>query len=335
MADFVASPLTRRSAIPALEEWPLDGSDPAPGSSKENPVLRCGPRDSYGFVAGVYRCADGSNPLQGNIGAGGSARRGNVGPNSQHHIIDLYEVPCIGGSEKVYVDMYGCPSEAKRPASEAAMRINDELPPAVDKLMRESLELAGDDKYADAIAKLKQALALFDQAADASHPNRARLLDLLGSLQQEAELPDEAEGSLASAYRIWNGVGWPPIALSGNTCVRLAKLYASRQQSTLAACVAQRGIAYLEDVKGQFDSRIIGSLYLLGEIYLNQGELELAERMLRRGVRLSELSHGRRHPLVTRGVSQLDALYGRRGDAQSRAALRQRGVSRTGDENKI
>lgn len=332
--EFAASVLTGSSPIAVLESWPLDGSDPAPGSSKENPVLRCGARDSYAFVAGVFRCPDGTNPLNGDSAAGGAARRGNVGPNSQRHIIDLYEVPCAGEPERVYVDMYGCPDQPKREATPEGLRINDDLPAGVEKLMREALDLSSDEKFVEAVAKIKEALAQFE-TGDRSHPNRGRLLDLLGSLQQEAELPVEAEQSLAAAYRVWNSAGWPPIALSGNTCVRLAKLYAARKQTTLATCVAQRGIAYLEDVKGQFDGRIIASLYLLGELYQAQGQPELAERMLRRGVRLTELSHGRRHPLVTAGLSKLEAFFVQRGDNASVEALRRRSQPRSVNSNKI
>jgi hypothetical protein len=79
------------------------------GGDQEHPVLRCGPRDSYYFVATEFRCADGTNPLNGNVAAGRDARVGNVGANSSGHIIDLYEVPCSAGPQRVYVDMYGCP----------------------------------------------------------------------------------------------------------------------------------------------------------------------------------------------------------------------------------
>jgi hypothetical protein len=79
------------------------------GIDQEHPVLRCGPRDSYYFVATEYRCQDGTNPLNGNVAAGRDARVGNVGANSTGHIIDLYEVPCSAGPQRVYVDMYGCP----------------------------------------------------------------------------------------------------------------------------------------------------------------------------------------------------------------------------------
>lgn len=83
---------------------PVDGA----GSDKENPVMRCGPGDSYVFVS-AYECKDGTRPLGGDPRAGGAARKGNVGANSKGHIIDLYVIPCSDGPVEVYVDMYGCP----------------------------------------------------------------------------------------------------------------------------------------------------------------------------------------------------------------------------------
>ncbi|MBK7394856.1 MAG: hypothetical protein IPJ34_00770 [Myxococcales bacterium] len=81
---------------------------PVEVNTKETPVLRCGPKDSYVYVAKEFKCPDGTNPLGGNPQAGAAARVGNVGANSTGHIIDLYEVPCASGPQRVYVDMYGC-----------------------------------------------------------------------------------------------------------------------------------------------------------------------------------------------------------------------------------
>jgi hypothetical protein len=78
-------------------------------NTKETPVMRCGPKDSYHYVVNVFACKDGGNPYKGNLAAGHDARIGNVGANSTGHIIDLYEVPCPEGPRRVYVDMYGCP----------------------------------------------------------------------------------------------------------------------------------------------------------------------------------------------------------------------------------
>lgn len=79
------------------------------GFDQEHPVGRCGPRDSYYYVSTEFRCADGSNPLNGDLRAGQASRVGNVGENASGHIIDLYEVPCSGGAQRVFVDMYICP----------------------------------------------------------------------------------------------------------------------------------------------------------------------------------------------------------------------------------
>lgn len=84
---------------------------PVEVNTKETPVLRCGAKDSYAYVASEFKCPDGGNPLGGDLMAGAKSRVGNVGANSTGHIIDLYEVPCASGPQRVYVDMYGCPKK--------------------------------------------------------------------------------------------------------------------------------------------------------------------------------------------------------------------------------
>ncbi|MDC0722769.1 hypothetical protein [Nannocystis bainbridge] len=78
-----------------------------PGSSKDRPIAACGTTGSYVAVADS-ECEDGTRPFDGDIPSGMKARRGNVGPNKDGHVIDLYEVPCPEGAKKVFVDMYAC-----------------------------------------------------------------------------------------------------------------------------------------------------------------------------------------------------------------------------------
>lgn len=86
--------------------------------SAERPVPRCGPEDSYRYVADEFRCpGGGGNPFAGDVAAARSARVGSLGPTAQGHMIDVYEVPCPAGKVEVYVDMYGCP--AMQPAADA------------------------------------------------------------------------------------------------------------------------------------------------------------------------------------------------------------------------
>jgi tetratricopeptide (TPR) repeat protein len=287
--------------------------------------MRCGPEDSYAFVAAIFRCPDGTNPLGGSRQAAMLARRGNVGENRHHNsIIDVYEVPCVGGAEKVYVDMNACPDQPTRPLTGKGLRIREGLPADANKLMKEGLTLEGEGKTTEAIAKIKQALLIADKELDVEHPQRGTLLDLLGSLHQNADQQEEAELALASAYRIWSGAGWPPIPLIGNTCLRLAHLYAARKQPMLTACLAQRAVSYLEDIKGPFDGRIADALLLLGETLQEQGRFDPAEKMFKRAVRLIEMNRGRRDPKAVQALGTLAAFYTRRGDQSSRDALRRR-----------
>jgi len=75
----------------------------------EAPIPRCGPKDSYQYVAREFRCPGGSNPFGGDPAAASAARAGSLGPDARGHMIDVYEVPCPQGKVEVYVDMYACP----------------------------------------------------------------------------------------------------------------------------------------------------------------------------------------------------------------------------------
>lgn len=84
------------------------GDVPAVGAAPGSAALRCGPNDSYFWVATKFKCPGGGNPLGGDTDAGGRARRGNIGPGPDGHILDVYDVPCPSGTVAVYVDMYHC-----------------------------------------------------------------------------------------------------------------------------------------------------------------------------------------------------------------------------------
>lgn len=78
-----------------------------PGSSPDEPVLRCGPQDSYAYVASEYRCPDGTNPFDGDVRKAMRSRSGSRRAENGHYV-DSYEVPCASGTVTVYVDLYGC-----------------------------------------------------------------------------------------------------------------------------------------------------------------------------------------------------------------------------------
>lgn len=95
-----------------------------PGSSPDAPVLRCGPEDSYAYVASEFRCPDGTNPFDGDLRQAARARSGSRRADNGH-FIDSYEVPCAGGTVTVYVDLYGC--DEQPPPSEELPAVAQEL----------------------------------------------------------------------------------------------------------------------------------------------------------------------------------------------------------------
>jgi hypothetical protein len=81
---------------------------PWPGSSLDKPMLVCGPRESYRYVAEEFQCPRGGNPLKGDLTLAQQARLGALDRPNSEHIVDVYRVPCAGGPVEVFVDMYGC-----------------------------------------------------------------------------------------------------------------------------------------------------------------------------------------------------------------------------------
>jgi hypothetical protein len=80
----------------------------AKGSTLEDPVLRCGPTESYRYVASEFACPGGGNPFGGDLDAARQARVGAEQNPSTGHFVDSYAVPCERGKITLYVDMYGC-----------------------------------------------------------------------------------------------------------------------------------------------------------------------------------------------------------------------------------
>ncbi|HEY8945890.1 MAG TPA: hypothetical protein VIM73_16590, partial [Polyangiaceae bacterium] len=85
-----------------------------PGTSLKNPVLRCGPEESYRYVADEFVCPSGENPFDGDLVAARKARRGSDENPDNGHVVDIYRVPCNSGSVHLFVDLYGCEQYQRR-----------------------------------------------------------------------------------------------------------------------------------------------------------------------------------------------------------------------------
>jgi hypothetical protein len=87
--------------------------DSGSGRSAQDPVMTCGPRESYAYIS-RFQCPDGTSPLGGDIERGRDARRGSLKSPAGAHVLDVYDVPCASGVQAVYVDMYGCAEYEQR-----------------------------------------------------------------------------------------------------------------------------------------------------------------------------------------------------------------------------
>src|SRR5690606_4764505 len=96
------------AAQPPAAREPARAPERPAGGSLEDPVQRCGPRDSYAFVAREFRCPNGENPFAGDDRAAARSRSGAQRHPKSGHLIDTYEVPCSDGPVTVFIDMYGC-----------------------------------------------------------------------------------------------------------------------------------------------------------------------------------------------------------------------------------
>lgn len=84
------------------------------GSSLTEPVVRCGPEESYHYVADEFRCPSGENPFAGDTEAAKKSRRGSNENPRNGHVVDIYRVPCQSGDVHLFVDLYGCERYEKR-----------------------------------------------------------------------------------------------------------------------------------------------------------------------------------------------------------------------------
>jgi hypothetical protein len=103
-----------------------------PGSSLDKPMLVCGPRESYRYVAQEFQCPRGGNPLDGDLELARESRLGALDHPTTSHIVDVYRVPCPGGDVELFVDMYGCEEYEKQLTDNAPSRSLEELMESYD-----------------------------------------------------------------------------------------------------------------------------------------------------------------------------------------------------------
>ena len=327
LEGFTPSRLTGEAELPELDRWSIPAA--LPGTSKENPIRRCGHDDSYRFVAEVFRCADGKNPLGGDKLAAMRSRRGNVGDSGDRHIIDVYELPCPGGPEQVFVDLYACPEHdpnapPPRPQTPRAQRMREPLPPEADGLARSALELAAQHRTRAAIEKAEQAMTRARAILGADHPAIVPLYSLLALFHTRDGQPDKAARMWVTAYRTLQDSDWPQTSFAATVLLELGQQASARNEHALAACLLQRAVAGKQETDGIYDDALSAALSLLAaaEVELKHGAQ--VERLLKRAFRLHEMSAGPRSTEAAPMLNLLAQIYAAIGDEASAAAVQAR-----------
>ena len=168
-------------------------------------------------------------------------------------------------------------------------------------------------RYADAIARGEQALALREAVLGGSHPDVARSLALLGLHHLRQGNPVRAEPLLVRALAIQEaalGQSHPDVA---QTLTHLAILYWSQGLLARSEPLHARALAIRQETLGPNHPLIAESLAHLADHYLVQGSPARAEPLLVRALAIVEAAFGQNHPEVAQILHGLVSAYGAQG----------------------
>jgi CHAT domain-containing protein/Tfp pilus assembly protein PilF len=182
-------------------------------------------------------------------------------------------------------------------------------------------------KYADAVARDEQALALREAVLGSAHPDVARSLDQLGlhSLLQGKLV--RAEQLLQRALVIQEaafGQNHPDIA---QTLTHLATLHHRLELYERAEPLYARALAIREAAFGDNHLLVAESLHHLGTIYSTQGLPARAEPLFLRALAIREAALGKDHLEVARTLIYLALLDAGQGAFARNEALFQRALA--------
>jgi CHAT domain-containing protein len=163
-------------------------------------------------------------------------------------------------------------------------------------------------RYAEAIARGEQALALRESVHGGAHPDVATCLHWLGAHHLLRGNPVRAEPLLQRALALREaalGPHHPEVAQTLNT---LANLYLLQELYDRAEPLYQRALAIGEAALGKHHPRVAEALHGLAEVYASQYLFARAEPLYTRALAIREAALGKHHPEVATSLSALAKL---------------------------
>ncbi len=163
--------------------------------------------------------------------------------------------------------------------------------------------------YIAAAAFFERALAIWEQALGADHPNVATSLNNLAELYRAQGRHAEAEPLVCRALAIFEqalGADHPLVATNLNN---LALLYQAQGRPAEAEPLHLRALAIREQALGPDHPNVAASLNNLAELYRAQGRPAEAEPLCHRALAIFEQALGPDHPDVAQSLNNLALLY--------------------------
>ncbi|HYI01992.1 CHAT domain-containing tetratricopeptide repeat protein [Hyalangium sp.] len=174
----------------------------------------------------------------------------------------------------------------------------------------EATKLHEAGKYAEALKRAEQALALREAVLGGTHLEVASCLNLMGDLYRRQPNPlTHAEPLLQRALAIREAALGNNHVDVAQTLYTLAALYEGQGQYGRAEPLLQRAIAIREAVLGKNHPDVADALHLLAIVYKAQGSYAQAEPLFQRGLAIREAALGKGHPRVASSLNSLAALY--------------------------
>jgi tetratricopeptide (TPR) repeat protein len=182
---------------------------------------------------------------------------------------------------------------------------------------KKSTEQAAEAAYqlgvlAESRINYQKALGYYQKAVQLQ-PDNHRYLNVLGNLQHDLGLFQEAQPHLEQALQIREktlGPNHPDTAVSLNN---LGELYRARGKYAKAEPLYQRALKIKEKALAPNHPSVGSSLHNLGTLYYYQGKYDKAEPLYRRALKIREETLGPDHPDVATTLNNMAKLYYVRG----------------------
>jgi len=198
-----------------------------------------------------------------------------------------------------------------------------DLPERAARLKGEVDQLFRQGRYAEAVPRAREALAILEQALGPDHVDVATGLIDLAVLQKTLGEFDQAEPLLRRALAIAEKRFGPEDPTVARSLSNLGDLYWRQGRPDQAEPLFRRALAIREKALGPEHAAVVPDLNGLAEIYVAQGKDALAEPFLRRLAAIVEALLGPEHPAVAARISDLGTLHYREGRyAQAEPLLR-------------